>query len=813
MSESLIIDVDIPTQRAVENLQQLTQGLEHLDSGVAQADQKITKAEVAIEDLGRAAVQTAAAVDGMAKKTETATYEVQEIGKATLSVSEKLADLKEKYSGAGDAARDFGKKAEGAADDAAAKTDGLSGSVLKLGAAYQALHVAVGIMKELTDQTNRVIAAREELTQEKIAYDSQLKQMAINLGTDQTRTRAIGVEFQKRVGNPNVELTTSVISAVANGFTGQDVTDPNGAAFSIAVSAGRFAQRTGVSPKAMGDILKGAAANGVTDSKGMDAFLAKVEAGFRNTDIPRTPEFTEAAASLLAKGAAQKVPVEQSLGLLAAASGGEVDASVMASRVTQLNESLHPAELKFAGRLGLHALKHGVISEADVNRGIARFKELNPKYEGDRARTRQKEESRLENARAIYEENIHAIPVDIHNEEVAVEDLAASVALEEASPHKHKRADERARAALAIQHRKDELNTRRDKLKKAKELAPLKLAQEKRKLDDAKLLLQTANADAETDLRFAGMQHALETVPQADLQSLVFKMTEGKEGPELGQMLGEFMPQSYAQNLVTIFGAKGRKAFVAAMNEAGSAKGGEVTEKNRAYYTGDEALRNRSLVTAQQEKIAAVGSGEEVASGILAEGEARLAIEKNKGKGGFGFFTNLANGNAATSELGAKGLQTAQVLRERILGLWNQMTPAQRRRHPEFKRFMDVNLSEDIIAGKGETSIAEVEIGARSHMEETAFNNLRTLAAEFARMQKSILSDPTEIDADSLPLPAGAVRNGQTFGSATQGVVAGLGGVAGGITVIHHHTMNQHVASQFFGGGDDDDMPGRLEGR
>lgn len=809
MAERMVIDVDVPTQNAVQNVVALQNALDGLDRNTERAGDSLDHAGAAAGKLGDAAKDAKTQVDDLGKKSEDSADKVKRVGDSARKAGDDVDDAGEK------AKRGTGKIRDGA-DDADKAVKRLGDSALGMTTAFLGLSTVTRLIEEMNRELEKVIDTRRKLGLDRLSFTESIQDLADNLQinfdqTGEARIRSMVSNFQTQTGVSAVQASAILASAQGAGFNIADPNKPNldgtTQGFQIAAEVGRFAARTRLDPDTAGEFLKVARGAGVTDVASMQRLLAQTEQAGAGTAIREPAAFVGALVRAGAGQMAQGVPFQQVAGNLAAAALTESNPLVAATRVDQFARVATGMTDEYRVKLARVALTQGKLTPEMIAQAGARVPETEKQIAQREMIARDETELAEDRQETIQKTQREAEDIRLREQRLAVAPAA-----------------QRERQTIDLARAREDTITRQRA--DAREIAT-----REQRITTNRRQLEQSRADA-------GAVAAYSRLSPAEQQTILRNMMSGLPDAERQAAALSVASSEYAQAVISMTAAPASSAFQAVQAAATSPDMQGYNTRNEAFRQSTVSQAQRAANDTQAQTLRGTMQGAEFAATIAAAGEADIALLRQAGLGYAGFGVELTSQSplvSAQSENGLRAKRQYLVLQRQYSGFLRSMNPRLRARH---SKKLDAFWNKMVAAGPTVTNdntmlsdpagnlaavqnlaaemgaiIQEVQADAAQNGDPipTGFENVPLPATEGGNIGAGDKLRPGALGAtpgpqsstglDDIPLPAGA--------TIVPGAGGGVGPVAsaagGGVTI------NQTIGVNMVAPGGALDLDGRLE--
>ncbi|HLL90280.1 MAG TPA: hypothetical protein VK324_13355, partial [Tepidisphaeraceae bacterium] len=564
----------------------------------------------------------------------------------------------------------------------------------------------------------------------------QIQPLVDNLGMNpdaagQQRTDAVVLKFQEETGATPQQAVEILSMAQANQYPVADPARPEQDAklpgFAVAAQLGTFARRLRLPAPDAAELFKVARLAGVRDEQGMKEFLARLEAGSKDTPINSPAQYVGGFLKAAASQLEARVPLNEVLAQFAAAAGSTTDASVAATNVKQFERAAAGTDDARTLQLAREAERQGVISPASVARELEEV--VRPRLAAEQAPQREADErDRREIADA--ERNLRQVE-EAAGPELAV--LADSVS-------RAKRKPERDRAVLALDAKRREVDERKTGLRQ-------------RIADRGSAIRRRAEAADQVE-REAALVGAYRGLPLATQMKVLRDATDGMDEQERAKRIRAFADGETWQSIVTQVGTAAKEKYAAVAAGSAAADVAGLEERNRSFRTNTLSQASRAELDAEQLRLQGP-AGAEYAAGLSKLADADVARLRAAGSGRVGLAAEmgavvrrLPRSETDTTEDGLKARRMMVLLRDRVAGFLRSTPAAVRQRHAaaidaSWNRF-EAAYQDVVVSDRG----ADVVGG---YAGKDRLRKAQEMAAEFGALRASIQADvrPDE------PLPVG----------------------------------------------------------
>lgn len=793
MAERMQIEIDVNTQRGVQAVKELAAAL---------AEQERTN-----ERTATSIIRTETATEKMGEASSAAVPELKDLG-------DQMSDLKRKADAMAQAEKDATAEQD-KLDKSAKETEkslGRMGSAAaSMVAGFFGLSTVVQLIRELTEQLEKVIAARRDLGAGRLDFDQSIQEIIDNLGllpgpAGQERARSFVQAFQQRTGVTAPQATQILSAAQGVGFPVIDAARPDqdtkSAGFNIAAEVGTFAARTRLDPESAGQLLKIAQSAGVRSPDQMQGLLAQIEQAGRGTAINRPADFVQAFIKAGAGQIAGGVPIQQVLGQLASSAVSESSAARAATDVEQFQRVAAGVTPEYRLQLARLAQGQGLITPEAIHRRIGET----PFTEKERSLAEVSERERRE------------IDDAQKKEKLSRDRVRENIAERESQLERTK--DPNRRAALAID------------IRRAREDEPERQRQAQQAISDRQQRLADADRQLAASRTDAALNDLYGQLTMSQQQQVLRTGLQGAAPDQRQAMALSLASPEYAQAIARMTGGPGAAAFAGVQAAAETPDVKAFQQANEAFRASTISQAQRGANEAEKARVQGADRGSEFANVVERAAEADISLLRQRGQGQVGQWSTELIGavtgdysTLARTEEGLKAKRMYLVLQRQVSGFLRTMNPQLRAKH---SKKIDEFWNKLQAAGpKMMNDFSAIRTGAQNMVIA------QQLASEFGALVQEIQQDaitggqpvPTGFEGQGLPsavkqgeqprsavddlgvpLPAGSTVIGEVAGGIVSPSVSSGGGFGSGPTINIHNGITMVAPGGIF------EPEGRMEG-
>lgn len=674
MPETLEAEVNLATQQAFQNLQQLVQVLEvaknsldKLSSAVDQSEEETKKLAKRTEELREQMGLTGAVADRT--KFEESRKALQDSTMKTEKLKTELGKMRgelgevaiQQVKTAAETVRSNQQMADKTKETTSAVGD-LTGMFVKLGGTLFGLQKIVEVIKEMEQHTKNVIEAQVKLGNIKIGIDEKIQNVIDNLGfmpgtQGQERARKLVQAVQSRAGGLSADVASELIAkAQATGFevarADRPDLDRKLVGFDMASQVGLFAQRTRLDPQTAGLLFNMAQIAGVKGTGDMEKMLATLETQFQQISITDPRQGMMTAVRAAAGRMMQGVSMQQAVASVAAAAVGEPSPERAATNIEQFTRMAFGTDDTRRLTLAKLAQQQGMISPQAMQ---AATDKVRPTITTDFTdEIRRAHESIAQRVNEMQKLDREGAEFDRDKEEkqkrltFELADTAEKIKSAR-TPQQQTELQEKQRRTMA-----DWEDLQRSAAAKLQDREQHRTQLQTQNAETEQRILEMQKKDTQK-LTDKALTEAFSQIPLAQREQLIWNVTRNMNQVQLGSFIQGIAEGDVAQSVIRMMGPAGRAAYDRALAAGQRPDVAAFQQRNAAFRTGSVGQAAAAAVAAETGQAAAMTPGQLFTNNALTLADADIVALRGRGAGQTGNWAQTKLDLLPEGALGRQG--------------------------------------------------------------------------------------------------------------------------------------------------------------